>query len=238
MADKFEQYQKAEFDRFFSVLEIPDNRALRIEFETLLRFMGDLRGKRVLDLGCGTGRNGLQLARHAGEVVGYDLSEVAIEKANADARRLGLTNFHAEVNNFAHVEEASFDVVLEVNMLHHASAPREVAKQVRRALRPGGEFVMFENNPLNPLFPFFFVMIGQLRSHLTKQYLMVNRFTLARMLADAGLELSDLRRHGYLPTALYNYSLAFKALNESLNRVPVVNELTAFYLIKAVKPAA
>src|SRR5690349_15284693 len=99
MADKFERYQKAEFDRFFASLEFADDTALRIEFETLLGFIGDLHGKRVLDLGCGTGRNGLRLAPYAKEVVGYDLSDVGVAKANSEARRLGLSNFHAKVNN-------------------------------------------------------------------------------------------------------------------------------------------
>jgi 2-polyprenyl-3-methyl-5-hydroxy-6-metoxy-1,4-benzoquinol methylase len=235
MADDFEQSQKSEFDRFFQEMELPDTRALRIEFETLLAFMGDIAGKRILDLGCGLGRNGLQLARHAGEVVGYDISEVGVRRANEAARKLGIANFRAECNNFSVVEAEQFDLVLCVNMLHHASSPGEVMRSVRTALKPGGALVILENNPMNPLFPPFFLLIGQLRAHLTKQYLMSNRFTLQRLLREAGLEVTDVRRHGYLPTALYNYSLAFKTLNEMLNRIPVVNELTAFYLIKALK---
>lgn len=236
MPTRFQESQKDEFNRFFEHAEVPDNAALRIEFETLLRFMGDLRGKRVLDLGCGVGRNGIQLAPHAGEVVGYDMSEVGIAKANQIAQEVGATNFRAELDDFSEVQENSFDVILCVNMLHHAASPGDVLRSVGKALRPGGSLIVMENNPLNPLFPLFFLMIGQLRAHLTRQYLMVNRFTLARMMEEAGLELAIVQRHGFLPTALYNHSLAFKSVNEALNQIPLLNELTAFYLMRAVKP--
>jgi 2-polyprenyl-3-methyl-5-hydroxy-6-metoxy-1,4-benzoquinol methylase len=231
----FESTQKSEFDRVFQQAYLLDNRASQIEFETLLDFMGDLAGKRVLDLGCGIGRTSMRLAPHAGEVIGYDISPVAVDKANENARRLGLGNFRAELNNFSEVQPGSFDVVLCVNMLHHTIDPRAVLASIHTALRPGGELVILENNPVNPLFPFYFVMIGQVRAHLTRQYLMVNRFTLERALREAGFEIDALKRHGFLPTMLYNYSLAFKSINEALNRIPVVNELAAFHFIRARK---
>lgn len=233
--ESFECTQKTEFDNYFQQDNLSENRALRIEFETLLQFMGNLEGKRVLDLGCGTGRNGLKLAQYASEVIGYDISEVAVTKANDIANQLGVNNFRAELNNFSDVAEESFDVILCVNMLHHSASPLQVLTSIKKALRPGGQLIVFENNPLNPLFPFFFLMIGQVKSHLTKQFFLVNRFTLANLITTAGLSIASVKRYGFLPTCLYNYGLAFKSLNELLNRVPLLNELTAFHLIKAEK---
>lgn len=233
--ESFEDKQKKEFDNYFQQIGLPDNRALRIEIESLLQFIGSLEGKRVLDLGCGTGRNGLKLAQYANEVIGYDISEVAVAKANENAKQLGIKNFHAELNNFSNVAEESFDVILCVNMLHHSASPLQVLVSVKKALRPGGQLIIFENNPINPLFPFFFLLIGQLKSHLTKQYFLVNRFTLNNLITAAGLSITSIKRYGFLPTFLYNHSLLFKSLNERINRIPLINELTAFYLIKAVK---
>lgn len=231
----FERMQKVEFDNFFRGIELADNRALQVEFETLRQFMGNLDGKRVLDLGCGVGRNGLQLAQYAEEVVGYDISEVGVAKANEFARQLGILNFHAELNNFSEVQEDAFDIILCVNMLHHTPEPHTVLSSINKALRKGGQLIIMENNPLNPLFPLFFLLIGQVRSHLTKQYLMVNRFTLGKLITTAGMTVKKVQRYGFLPTLLYNYSLKFKNLNEILNRIPVINEATAFHLIMAEK---
>jgi predicted TPR repeat methyltransferase len=40
----------------------------------------------VLDLGCGIGRNGIQIAGFASTIVGYDISDVAVTKANENAK--------------------------------------------------------------------------------------------------------------------------------------------------------
>jgi 2-polyprenyl-3-methyl-5-hydroxy-6-metoxy-1,4-benzoquinol methylase len=231
----FENIQKFEFDRFFHEIRInpSDDLALSLEFSTLLQFIGMLEGKRVLDLGCGIGRNGLQLAKYAEEVVGYDISEVGVARANTLAKELNIPNFRAEVNNFSVVEERYFDTILCVNMLHHSASPPRVLSAIRQALRPGGQLIVMENNPLNLLFPLFFLLIGQIKSHWTKQYLMVNRFTLANLITSAGMSVKKIECYGFLPTMLYNYSLKFKSLNEFLNRIPVINEATAFHLIKA-----
>lgn len=234
--NSFERMQSAEFDKFSQRASLSDNRALRIEFETLLQFIGNLEGKRVLDLGCGIGRNSLKLAHYAHEVIGYDISEVAVAKANDIAKQLGVNNFRAEVNNFSDVEEGCFDVILCVNMLHHSATPLQVLNSIRKALRPGGQLIIMENNPLNPLFPLLFLLIGQVKAHWTKQYLMVNRFTLTKLITTAGMSVKKIQRYGFLPTMLYNYSLSFKNINEILNRIPVINEATAFHLIRAERP--
>ena len=234
--ESFERIQQSVFNDFFQHAGLLDNRALRIEFETLLQFMGNLEGKRVLDLGCGIGRNGLKLAHYAYEVIGYDLSEVAVAKANDFAKQLGVKNFRAEVNDFSDVEEGSFDLILCANMLHHSANPLHVLMSIRKALCPGGQLIVMENNPLNPFFPLFFLLIGQVKAHWTKQYLMVNRFTLAKLITTAGMSVKKIQRYGFLPTMLYNLSLSFKNVNEILNRIPVINEAAAFHLVRADCP--
>jgi 2-polyprenyl-3-methyl-5-hydroxy-6-metoxy-1,4-benzoquinol methylase len=232
----FERMQQVEFDKLFHKMNTSATLALDIEFSTLMQFIGNLEGKRVLDLGCGIGRNSLQLAKYAKEVVGYDISEVAVARANSIAKELNIFNFRAELNNFSDVEEGRFDVILCVNMLHHSASPPQVLSSIRKSLRPGGQLIIMENNPLNPFFPLFFLLIGQVKSHWTKQYLMVNRFTLANLTTAAGMSVKKVHRYGFLPTMLYNYSLKFKNLNEFMNRIPVIKEAAAFHLIKAERP--
>ena len=69
----FTCFQANNFDKFFSENALPNKNslALDVEFNVLLKFMGDMSGKKVLDLGCGDGRIGIKLARYAREVVGY-----------------------------------------------------------------------------------------------------------------------------------------------------------------------
>ena len=73
-----------------------------------------LRGKRVLDMGCGDGRYALGAARYAKSVVGLDIEEDLIASARQRARDAGLKNVRFEVGAGQSLPfpDASFDVVI------------------------------------------------------------------------------------------------------------------------------
>jgi SAM-dependent methyltransferase len=108
--------------------------------------LGDLRGKTVLDLGCGSGANTLLLAGRGAQVYGIDISESLI----AIARRRLRINRISEVVNFivcsAHqvpLAAESVDVVLGVAILHHLDL-EIVSREVKRVLRKGGRAIFQE----------------------------------------------------------------------------------------------
>jgi ubiquinone/menaquinone biosynthesis C-methylase UbiE len=91
--------------------------ALRPRAEDELREWGGpslVRGKRVLDLGCGDGRLALGAARYASSVVGIDPDAPLIATARARAKEAGLTNVRFEVGAGQSLDPAdgSFDVVI------------------------------------------------------------------------------------------------------------------------------
>ena len=73
-----------------------------------------VRGKRVLDLGCGDGRFALGIAPLAATVEGLDPDPEAITAAKAAARSAGLTNTRFKVGAAQHLpyRDGSLDVVL------------------------------------------------------------------------------------------------------------------------------
>jgi 2-polyprenyl-3-methyl-5-hydroxy-6-metoxy-1,4-benzoquinol methylase len=88
----------------------------------------------ALDLACGLGGNALALARHGLETHAWDISPVAIERLQAEARREELS-VHTEVRD---VERAppppeSFDVIVVSHFLERSLCPALTA-----ALKPGG----------------------------------------------------------------------------------------------------
>ena len=103
------------------------------------------RGMRVLDAGCGAGRNLVYFLREGYEVFGADLDARAVESTQRLAARLapGLPdgNFRVEA-----IEEMSFpdgfaDVVLSSAVLHFASGDDQFLAMLRgawRVLKPGG----------------------------------------------------------------------------------------------------
>jgi len=73
-----------------------------------------VRGKRVLDLGCGDGRLALGVASHAREVVGLDPDAGLIRNATAKASRQGLRNvrFAVGAGQELPLDDGAFDVVI------------------------------------------------------------------------------------------------------------------------------
>jgi len=106
------------------------------------------RGIHVLDVGCGKGR---ALQAMAGRFpnsrfTGYDLCEEPIASARAEATARGLTNIEfvqRDLTNFHQdAPEAEFDLVTAFDAVHDQSRPDHLLAGIRRALKPGGTFLM------------------------------------------------------------------------------------------------
>lgn len=231
----FEDTQKAAFDEFFKKSQKVKSYAADYEFFKIIEMMGDISEKSILDLGCGDGRLSLRLARRAGKVVGYDISSEGVNKANVEAAEVGLSNFVAEVNSFENPDANKFDIVLCVNFLHHTPNQDVMLANIYKSLKPEGKLIVIENNPLNPLFLIYFVVLGQLRIHLTKPYLRVNRFSFRKSLLKNNFNYLTFDRYAFFPTNLYNKFKFFISINQFLNKIPIVNEFTAFYFWSARK---
>jgi 2-polyprenyl-3-methyl-5-hydroxy-6-metoxy-1,4-benzoquinol methylase len=99
----------------------------------------------VLDIGCGRGKALLQLARAYpnSRFVGYDLSPDAISYANDAARESGVTNVDYIRKDLTHWHEPqSFDWITALDAIHDQARPDNVLAAIRRALKPGGVFLM------------------------------------------------------------------------------------------------
>ena len=114
--------------------------------EYAFSLLGDIRGKRVLDLGCGSGENSLLLVRRGARVHGVDISEALIGVAKTRLRVNGSAGSAAFVVGSAHdlpVRPASVDIILGIAVLHHLDLDAS-AREVHRALKPGGRAVFQE----------------------------------------------------------------------------------------------
>ncbi|MET0661210.1 MAG: class I SAM-dependent methyltransferase [Steroidobacteraceae bacterium] len=108
-------------------------------------------GKRVLEYGCGSEILAFDLARDATEVIGIDISEVAIQHARASAIKRGIGNVTFNVDNAErlHVPDASIDLVVGSGIVHHLDI-EQAMHEVRRVLRPGGQAIFAEPLGHNP----------------------------------------------------------------------------------------
>lgn len=104
-------------------------------------------GSRIIDIGCGSGVF-TQLLKDAGyRMVGLDISSKLIERGKNVYPDLELVVGDAEALPFA---DGTFDGVLLSGIVHHFPDPRKLASETYRVLRPGGRFMAFDPNRMNP----------------------------------------------------------------------------------------
>jgi SAM-dependent methyltransferase len=102
----------------------------------------DLKGKLVLDAGCGGGRYALLAARQGAQVVGIDLS-VAVEKAAAlCAEWRDVAILQADLLELP-LARGVFDVVFSIGVLHHSPDPRRAFAQIAARVKPGGRLAVW-----------------------------------------------------------------------------------------------
>jgi len=119
-------------------------------FDTVLPLAGEITmrmesGIEVLDAGCGRGSALLAMAERfpASRFTGYDLCRDAIEYANRAARDAGLDNIHFEERDLSGYDETGrFDFVTSFDAVHDQKDPQDLLRRLRRALRPGGVYLM------------------------------------------------------------------------------------------------
>lgn len=111
---------------------------------------------KVLEYGCGDGGSAIGLAEKGVNVVGIDISSVAVEKSLNKASQLNLSNIKFYVMNAERLEfdDASFDVVCGSGILHHLDLKRSY-KQIQRILKPGGVAIFIEPLGHNPFINLF-----------------------------------------------------------------------------------
>jgi SAM-dependent methyltransferase len=117
-------------------------------------FLGDLRGKRVLEYGCGLGKCTALLAKSGARVSAFDLSpaSVSIARRRAEANGLDVEFFVAAAEELPFPAE-SFDVAVGIAILHHLDIDRS-RRELHRVLRPRGRAAFVEPLGMNPMLNF------------------------------------------------------------------------------------
>lgn len=119
------------------------------QFQSRVDFpLSDLKGKLVLDAGCGTGRYSEVALKNGATVIGVDLSySVDVAYANMG----GNPNAHfiqADIMNLPLRHEA-FDFIFSFGVLHHTPDAGEAFASVAKLTKPGGQFSMFVYSSYN-----------------------------------------------------------------------------------------
>lgn len=131
----------------------------------LLVPFAETKGKRVLEIGCGNGADGVMFAQHGAEYTGVDLTETAVDATRRHFDILGLHGtFQTEDAENLTFSNASFDFVYSHGVLHHTPHPDIAFKEVYRVLKPGGKAVLmlYHKHSVN----YYLRIMGYMRGRL------------------------------------------------------------------------
>jgi ubiquinone/menaquinone biosynthesis C-methylase UbiE len=134
-----ESIRPAEIDRY---LNPPANTPFALEYAFYL--LGDVRGKTVLDLGCGTGEDVVVLVARGARVIGIDISPDLISIAQKRLSEAGLEASISVGDAYdTTLPNESVDVIFCAALIHHLDIA-QVRDEMWRILRPGGSVILKE----------------------------------------------------------------------------------------------
>jgi len=134
------------FDRYTTA---DDSFSDNIERPVIESLVGDLSGKRVLDLGCGSGAYSLWFAARGASVVGLDLSDTMISIAQERSRGLDAVFRVADIRQSLPFEDDGFDLVFSATALHYVDNLTTTMTEVARVLKSDGVFTASVLHPMS-----------------------------------------------------------------------------------------
>ena len=128
-------------DLFFSISkEFAHPNSNTEPFSELINFE-DLKGKKVLEIGCGMGSHSGILAKYAKDLTSIDITKTAVNTTNKRFELFELNNaraINADAENMP-FKDNSFDFIWSWGVIHHSSDTNKIAKEIHRVLRNGGK---------------------------------------------------------------------------------------------------
>jgi SAM-dependent methyltransferase len=118
--------------------------------EADLRLCGEVRGKRVLELGCGAGENAVLFAKQGAHTIALDSShaQLSLARALAEAQETRVEWHESDAADLAFLRADSIDLAFSAGMLSEVEDVDRLFRQVHRVLRPGSAFVFAYEHPL------------------------------------------------------------------------------------------
>ncbi len=115
------------------------------EMPAVLNLLGDVKGKKILDLGCGSGIYAKLLTRQGATVKGFDISPEMIRIAKQENPNLDLKVGTADNIPF----NEKFDIVLASLVVHYIQDWNKMFKEIRRILKDRGILIFSTGNPMS-----------------------------------------------------------------------------------------
>lgn len=139
------------YDRWAPDYDVEPNRTTVLAGEVLRRSGLERAGRRIIEAGCGTGRNTAWLADGAASVLGLDLSEGMLREAQRRVRAPHVGFQRHDIGAPWPVPARSAELVTAMLVFEHIEQLAPVFRQAARALVPGGALFVCELHPVRQM---------------------------------------------------------------------------------------
>lgn len=142
------------------------------DYRLAMSLLGDLKKKKILDLGCGLGETSVFFALQNTKVIASDISPGMLACVQKLAQKYKVHTKIKLVESPAEkipLENESVDLVFGGNVLHHVDIVK-TSKEVRRVLKKGGKAVFIEPLGYNPIIQIYRYLAGDIRTKMERPF--------------------------------------------------------------------
>lgn len=135
------------------------------EMRYITQRLGDIRGKKLLDVGCGLGEASVYFALLGADVTSSDLSQGMLDATSRLAQVNGVkVNLHVSAAEDMRLsDDAQFDIIYAGNLMHHVDIDQSLSR-IKRHLAPGGVLVTWDPVAYNPIINVYRRMATEVRT--------------------------------------------------------------------------
>ncbi|MEM5772046.1 MAG: methyltransferase domain-containing protein [Candidatus Aenigmatarchaeota archaeon] len=122
-------------------------------YEKELKLLGNVKGKRILELGCGGGQNSIALAKKGAICTGIDISieQLKFAKKLAEKEKVKVKFIKGNFQNLSRFKQCSFDIAISAWSFQYSPNLKKLFKEVYRVLKRNGLFVFGYPNPYHDI---------------------------------------------------------------------------------------
>lgn len=135
--------KKGKYDDFAKIYDSRINSKIMSEEDSFLKQINP-KNKKILDLGCGTGRLNYKLSKKAKKMIGIDNSKEMLKIAKE--KKIQNSKFIYSNIEKLPFKNNSFDIVVSSLAIEHLKSINETIKETKRVLKPHGEFIFSFSN--------------------------------------------------------------------------------------------
>lgn len=194
-------------------------------FQYLIKYGGIKKGKRVLELGCGTGVFSEKLAAQGIKLVAIDISIDLIKKAKEKLAGKRVQFIVADVERLP-FKPGVFDSVVGISVLHHLSL--DIAcKEMSSILKSGGKIAFSEPNMINPQI-FLQKNIPYLKQKLgdSPDETAYNRWQIKKVMTNNGFKNNKIFLFDFLhPMIKPGLISLVEMVGRNLEKIPLIREI-------------